>query len=222
MNGRSLDKEKEAMIRSRNRRMALGALALTVALSIMLTPAPTIDAADHGDAPLTSHDLGADINDVYLFLDPTDNSKVIMIMTFHGFIVPAEASNFGIFDPAIRYRLEIENTNDAKPDAFIDVQFTQRVAVNGSPVAQTATIACTGFANNRVFTAPSTNSSNTADVAPTPVITTDATTGISFFAGLTDDQFFFDIPAFGRFVASVRAGAPNPAVFHRGRDSFAG
>lgn len=209
------------MIRSR-KRMALVALALTVVLSIMLTPAPTIDAADHGDAPLTAQDLGADLNDDYMFLDPNDNSKVIIIMTVHGFIVPAEASNFGIFDPSIRYRFEIENTGDAKPDAFIDVQFTPRVAVNGAPQAQTATVTCTGFANNRVFTAPSTNSSNTADVAPTPVITTDSTTGISFFAGLTDDPFFFDIPAFGRFVASVRAGSPNPSVFQRGRDSFAG
>jgi hypothetical protein len=210
------------MIRARNKRMALGALALTIAVSIMLTPAPTIDAADHGDAPLTAHDLGADLNDAYMFLDPNDNTKVILIMTVHGFIVPAEASNFGIFDPAIRYRFELENTGDAKPDAFIDVRFSPRIAVNGAPQAQTATITCTGFANNRTFTAPSTNSSNTADVAPTPVITTDSTTSISFFAGLTDDPFFFDIPAFGRFVASVRAGAPNPAVFQRGRDSFAG
>jgi hypothetical protein len=43
-----------------------------------------------------------------------------------------------------------------------------------------------------------------------------------FFAGLTDDPFFFDIPAFGRFNASIRAGAPNPGVFSRGRDTFAG
>jgi hypothetical protein len=210
------------MIRARNKRIALAALALTIAVSIMLTPAPTIDAADHGDAPLTAHDQGCDINDVYLFLDPNDNSKVTIILTFHGFIVPGEASNFGIFDPAIRYRFQIENTGDAKPDAFIDVNFTQRVAVNGSPVAQTATINCAGFAGNRSFTAPATNSSNTADVAPTPVITTDATTGISFFAGLTDDPFFFDIPAFSRFVASVRAGAPNTSFFQRGRDTFAG
>ena len=43
-----------------------------------------------------------------------------------------------------------------------------------------------------------------------------------FFAGLVDDPFFFDIPALGRFNDSIRAGAPNPAVFSRGRDSFAG
>lgn len=76
--------------------------------------------------------------------------------------------------------------------------------------------------NGTTFTAPSTNSSNTADVAPTPVLTTDPQSGVIFFAGLTDDPFFFDIPAFGRFNASIRAGTPDPSVFNRGRDTFAG
>jgi hypothetical protein len=113
----------------------------------------------------------------------------------------------------------MENTGDARPDASIDVRFSPRVAVGGVPQAQMATI---NFSNGVTFTAPSTNSSNTADVAPTPVITTDAQSGVMFFAGLTDDPFFFDIPAFGRFNASIRAGAPNPGVFSRGRDTFAG
>jgi len=194
-------------------------LAFLLAGAALLTPPSRQKAADHGDAPFTAHDLGADLNDVYLFLDPTDNSRLIMIMTVHGFIVPGENSNFGIFDPALRYRFELELTGDSKPDGAIDLRFSPRVSVAGSPQAQTATI---NLPNGRSFTAPSTNSSNTADVAPTPVITTDAQTGVTFFAGLTDDPFFFDIPAFGRFNASIRAGAPNPSVFSRGRDTFAG
>ena len=187
--------------------------------ALLVTPVTRLEAADHGDAPFTAHDLGADLNDVYLFLDPNDNSRLIMIMTVHGFIVPGENSNFGIFDPALRYRFEIENTGDARPDGAIDIRFSPRVAVGGVPQAQTATI---NLPNGRSFTAPSTNSSNTADLAPTPIITTDSQTGVMFFAGLTDDPFFFDIPAFGRFNASIRAGSPDPTVFNRGRDSFAG
>ncbi len=208
--------------RSNNCRLALGALALTIIAAIILTPPQRLEAADHGDAPATSNDLGADINDVYIFLDPTDNTKVVMILTVHGFIVPGENGNFGIFDPALRYRFAIENTGDAKPDVFADVQFSQRLAVGGVAQAQTATISFSGFGGNRTFTAPATNSSPTAEVSPTPVITTDGPSGVGFYAGLADDPFFFDIPAFGRFVASVRAGAPNPAVFQRGRDTFAG
>jgi uncharacterized protein DUF4331 len=202
-----------------SRKPPIALLALVVAMAVFIAPARRLDAADHGDAPLTAHDLGADTNDVYLFRDPNDNSRVIMIMTVHGFIVPGENSNFGIFDQTIRYRFELDTNGDAKPEGDIDVRFSPRVAVGGVPQAQTATIS---LPNGRTFSAPSTNSSNTADVAPTPVVTTDSQSGVMFFAGLTDDPFFFDIPAFGRFNASIRAGAPNPGVFSRGRDTFAG
>jgi hypothetical protein len=53
-------------------------------------------------------------------------------------------------------------------------------------------------------------------------VTADAASGISFFAGLTDDPFFFDIPAFNRFVGSVLGGAPDGSLLSRGRDTFAG
>jgi len=196
------------------------ALIFLIAITLVFMPSLPLEAADHGDAPLTAHDLGADLNDAYMFLEPNDNSRVVMIMTVHGFIAPGENSNFGIFDPALRYRFEIEITGDAKPDRFIDVRFSPRTANSaGVPQAQTATI---NLPNGRTFTAPSTNSNNSADVAPSPVLTTDSQTGVTFFAGLTDDPFFFDIPAFARFNASIRAGTPNPTVFSRGRDSFAG
>ena len=137
-------------------------VAFLVASEILLLPPTPQNAADHGDAPFTAHDLGADLNDVYLFLDPTDNSRLVMIMTVHGFIVPGENSNFGIFDPAIRYRFELELTGDSRPDGAIEVRFSPRVSVGGSPQAQTATIS---LPNGRTFTAPATNSTNSAEVA---------------------------------------------------------
>jgi hypothetical protein len=194
-------------------------LAILFAVGCLLATANRFEAADHGDAPFVAHDSGADLNDVYFFRDQNDNSRLTLIMTVHGFIVPGEASNFGIFDPAIRYRFELETSGDARPEGAIDVRFSPRIAVGGSPQAQIATI---NLPNGRSFTAPSTNSSNTAAVAPTPVLTTDPESGVIFFAGLTDDPFFFDIPAFGRFNASIRAGSPDPTVFNRGRDTFAG
>lgn len=219
-----LDPQIRCFVGGRNMRWLRQKFFLVVlallAFSVVSFPVRHHDAADHGDAPLTAHDLGADLNDAYMFLDPNDNSRVIMIMTVHGFIVPGENSNFGIFDPALRYRFEIETTGDAKPDRFIDVRFSPRIAnAAGVPQPQTATI---NLGNGRTFTAPATNSNNSADVAPTPVLTTDAQSGVIFFAGLTDDPFFFDIPGFARFNGSIRAGAPNPALFGRGRDTFAG
>ncbi|HZS06003.1 MAG TPA: DUF4331 family protein [Blastocatellia bacterium] len=198
------------------RKIAFVALALTLAVGTLLLPAPPAGAADHGDAPIASNDRSADLNDLYFFLDPTDNSKVVMIITVHGFITPPEAVNFGIFDPAVRYRLELETTGDAVPDHFIDVTFSAKSGASTNP--QTATIRSTFFST---FTAPTTVP-NLSGTPPTPVITTDSASGISFFAGLSDDPFFFDIPGFNRFVASVLAGSADPTQLQRGRDSFAG
>jgi hypothetical protein len=191
---------------------------LTIALSLILAlaPAPWIGAADHGDGPGVGIDRSADINDVYLFLDPNDNSRVVMLLTVCGFIVPGEAVNFGIFDHRMRYRFEVESNGNATPDGLIDVTFSEKVTSGANP--QTATIKSTFFPS---FTAQTTNPNLNA-TPPEFVVTTDQNTGITFFAGLVDDPFFFDIPAFNRFVSSVLAGQPNPGFFNRARDSFAG
>src|SRR5829696_2765820 len=96
------------MISLHRKKLSLAALFATAALVCALVPAPRLDAADHGDAPAVANDQGADIADAYLFRDPNDNSKVIIAATIHGFIVPNEMVNFGIFDENIRYRFELE------------------------------------------------------------------------------------------------------------------
>ena len=192
---------------------AIGMLALV--LGVCLAVVPRIHAADHGDAPTAGNNQSTDIGDVFAFLDPNDNSKLILAITQRGFIAAGENANFGIFDQFLQYRFELETTGDAKPDQFINITFSS-VETSGGP--QTATIE---LPSKQTFTASSTRSS-TAATAPTQAVTTDPATGVSFFAGLVDDPFFFDIPAFGRFVASVRAGKPDPTQLQRGRDSFAG
>jgi len=186
-------------------------------------------AADHGDAPNVAGDQISDLADVYFFLDPNDNSKAVLILTERGFIVPGEAVNFAIYDPNVRYTFQIENTGDARPDRFITVSFDKRSAVPGPPGAeilqvpraQTATVA---LPNGTQFTAPVLNPSLAANSPSQASATTlnAGGTGVDFFAGETDDPFFFDIPAFGRFIASVRSGSPDPSQFNRARDTFAG
>ncbi|MGA2230839.1 MAG: DUF4331 family protein [Tepidisphaeraceae bacterium] len=194
------------------RRLAVGGLALSALFAFV----PQVRAADHGDAPLVSQDQGADIGDCYLFLDPNDNSKIVMAFDVHGFIVPGENANFGNFDSTIRFRFNISNTNVPAPDMSIDVTFSPLV---NKSVGQIATVR---FSTGQTFQAPATPSDSASETEPTRIVTTDPATGVSFFAGLTDDPFFFDVPAFDQFLNSVNAGAPNPAVFNRGRDSFAG
>ncbi len=186
-----------------------------------------VRAADHGDAPNVAGDQACDLADVYFFLDPNNNNKVVLIGTLHGFIVPGEAVNFAIFDPHVRYRFEIENTGDARRDAVIDVTFDKRVADPGPsprqilqvPRAQTATVR---LPNGETFTAPVFNPSLGSTPPPQMVTYNAGGTGVDFFAGEVDDPFFFDIPAFGRFIASVRNGDPDPSLLMRGRDTFAG
>src|SRR5216117_2473965 len=80
-------------------------------------------ASDHAEAPLVESDQGADIADVYTFLDPNDNSKVILAVDVHGFIVPGENGNLGGFDHDVLFRFNIENTGDAAPDKYLAMTF---------------------------------------------------------------------------------------------------
>ncbi len=135
-------------------RSLIGAATLSLA-------AATSFASDHADGPTVAGDQAADLADLYMFVDPNDNTKMILINTVRGFIVPGEAGNFAIFDSTIRYRFQIENTGpvdangkpipaptmadvdfDPVPDAFIDVSFSEKTTTAG----QTATVVFSGSA----------------------------------------------------------------------------
>ena len=174
------------------------------------------------DGPAASTDAPAHLGNVFFFLDPNDNSNVILIMTVRGFIVPSEAVNQGIFDPNIRYQFQIVGSGGAAPDAVINVTFSKRTSASAAQLASVKMIQLTqGTHTVFQFTGPATNPTLNATASP-QVITTDPGSGVKFFAGEEDDPFYFDIPAFSRYFASRLAGAPNPAFFSRARDSFAG
>src|SRR5713226_3474138 len=203
------------MFRFRSKKLAIATVTLTMAFAIMLTPVPIINAADHAESTSVAGDPGADLADVFAFLDPNDNTKVILALDVEGFVVPSELLNLSFFAPEVLFRFEIENTGDAIPDQRIDITFSPQTS-RSQP--QTATIK---LPNGTVFTAPTTVQTLAPKANPF-VITTDPASGVSFFAGLTDDPFYFDIVGFNRFVASVLAGATDPTKLQRGRDSFAG
>ena len=82
-------------------------LIVTIVAIGIIIPTSKVRAADHADSTSVAGDPGADIADVFAFLDPTDNSKVILAMDVEGFVVPSEASNLSFFAPDILYRFEI-------------------------------------------------------------------------------------------------------------------
>ena len=207
------------MTRLENRKITLAAIAMTMALALQLAPPPRTSASDHIDSPSITQDRGSDLTDTYAFLDPNDNSKVVLIMSTQGFVVSGEHFGMAIFDHNIRYRFEIENTDDAKPDSFLDVTYSKGL---GRTMNQTATIELPG---DKKFTAPTTPSDQEYK-APDFVITNDQETGAAFYAGVADDPFFLDDTGANRFVLSSikNPGRPNKALLSErgGRDTYAG
>ncbi len=197
-----------------------GALAIS-AITVHQTAksAPAVHASDHVDSPTVAQYVAADIGDNWAFLDPNDNSQVVLVMDTKGFLVSSEAFGQVIFDPNLRYRFEIENTGDATPAAFIDVRYSPG---NGRLTGQTATIT---LPNGVTFTAPTTVANQEYTPNP-PVVTVEPTTGAKFFAGAMADPFFLDDTGANRFVASslMNPGNPNRALLSErgGRNTYAG
>ena len=80
-----------------------------------------VSASDHKEAPLVDEQLPADIADLYVFLNPDDNSELVLAMTVNPFSVPAEARAFNP-SPRVRYRFHIDNDGDASKDLSILVR----------------------------------------------------------------------------------------------------
>lgn len=198
---------------------SVSGMAALAAFSLQLGALKRIQASDHIDSPTIAQDRGSDIADVYAFLDPNDNSKMCLILSTQGFIVSGEHFGQVIFDHNIRYRFEIENSGDAIPDTFIDVNYSPGL---GRVTPQVATIT---LPNGRKFSA-GTTVSNQEYTAPPPVISTDRVSGVSFFGGAADDPFFLDDTGANRFVfSSIRnPGNPDRSLLgqRRGRDTYAG
>src|SRR5436309_5576840 len=95
------------MTRLTLKRALLGAAA---ALSLSLGP-PAI-AADHRDAPTIDDYSAIDINDVYMFRDPADHSKLVMVLSTQAVADPSFGSSYHFQENAL-YRFNFSTTPDA-------------------------------------------------------------------------------------------------------------
>ena len=103
----------------RRKAYLLAAAALLTALT------PTLDAANHREAPITALDHKADITDVYAFMSygPGDSGKVTLMMGVDPLLDPANGPNWFPFDDEILYELKVDNDNDAREDITIQFRF---------------------------------------------------------------------------------------------------
>jgi hypothetical protein len=194
--------------RSTLRRAALlaGAVAATAA------GIARVRAADHRDSAVLTASPAQDIADVYSFQSPANPANIVLAMTVSGFIPPAEAAS-AAFDPDVLYQFKIDTNGDAREDLVIQAF-------------------ATGGANNQVmhFIGPATPSQvgttgrllNGRGVTSVRVSTGAAPTmttaqGVSVFAGVRDDPFFFDLVRFNAIIAGQETSFRNPGI-----DTFAG
>lgn len=170
-------------------------------------------SADHQDSPAIASDAAADINDVYAFLSPTNSNNLVLVMTVSPFIPPTEAGTT-YFSQDVLYQFKIDTNGDAVEDMVIQAQFDapgpdQRFTVFGP-----ARPSNTGTLGNTVLTdAPAVggriSTGAVADIA--------TESGITAFAGVREDPFFFDAEALGAIFAGTATAFRDSGV-----DTFAG
>ena len=169
-----------------------------------------VEAADHTDSPLVAGDQAADIADVYSFAD--GDALVLAMTVSNAQAAPQIQLGRSIFDPNVLYQFNIDTNGDAVEDRVI------QAVVIGDPENQMARIrgpiapAATSPAH-RLVEAPFIDVAvSTGDQA----FTADRN-GISVFAGVRDDPFFFDLGQFQAILGGAAGGFNDPGV-----DSFAG
>jgi hypothetical protein len=188
--------------------------------ALLLTGIPTpAMAADHRDSPVVDDDPAADINDVYMFRDPNDSTKLVLVLSTY----PLEDARFATsyqYDPDVVFQIGFDLTGKGSFGRAVTAKFGP--LSNGAGSLQTFTVTLPGGKTvTGNVTQPTIQSPE-----PTPTITTKD--GITVFAGPRDDPFFFDLIGFNRVVAKINAtsvnggkGTADPTLFTH-VDAFAG
>lgn len=149
-------------------------------------------AADHLDGPLVSSDRAADINDVYVFINPNDPGELILAATV--FPIAGAGSQFS---DAVEYRFNIESSS-------APLTTGTNLSINCRAMGKrTQSMRCSLEGTETV--AGKLNRVNINDSG-----------NLRLFAGLRDDPFFFDLVAFQETLAGAGDGFTDP-----GEDFFA-
>src|SRR5437867_8102496 len=188
------------------------AWSLLLAIPAALGLTRWIEASDHKDSALLAADHAADIADVYTFKSPVNPDNVVLVMTVSGFIPPSEASTT-FFDPGVLYQWKIDNDGDAVEDLVIQAFVTGTGGHQVMHFRGPAAPAATGT-TDRVVLGPETATVGVSNGAA-PIVASRG--GMTVFAGVRDDPFFFDLVQFKKIIAGEATAFRNPGV-----DTFAG
>ena len=196
----------------------LGAASAFAALLLTGTPTPAM-AADHRDSPVVDDDPAADINDVYMFRDPNNKDKLVLVLSTYPLEDPRFATSYQ-YDPDVIFQIGFDTIGKGAFDHFVTAKFSP--LANGAGSLQTVTVTLPG---GKTVTG---NVTQPTIQSPKPTPTIIAKDGITVFAGPRDDPFFFDLIGFNRVVAKINStsvnggpGTADPSLFTH-IDAFAG
>ena len=193
-------------------RARLAALATLAVVLAAFGATRWLTASDHRDSALLTADRAADIADVYTFRSPANADNVVLVMTVSGLIPPPEAATT-FFDPNVLYQWKIDNTGDAVEDLVIQAFVTGSGPHQVMHFRGPATPLAPGT-EARVLRGPETATVRVSHESE-PIVTTRG--GLTVFAGVRDDPFFFDLTRFKEIIAGHASSFRNPGV-----DAFAG
>lgn len=188
------------------KKLTLAALVTAGCLTLSTQP---LKAADHREAPAVNGAGEGDIGDIFAFLDPNDNNRIVLVIGVNPFAVPAIPGSYK-FSPDYLYQLKVDRTGDYNEDFVVQVLFdgtagasqTYRVYMGAPEAGQAGAL-------NRVLNRPpalegSVNRVNTAGE-------------VTAWAGLREDTFVFDASQLNRILAGTQdvfrqVTTPVPAI----------
>ncbi|WP_010520846.1 DUF4331 family protein [Aquimarina agarivorans] len=173
----------------------IGAVALSVGAALLIS-------SDHVDAPSVLNTT-ADVADFYAFENNT-RENMVFIVTSQGILSPQESENAN-FDQNVLFEINIDNTGDNVEDLVIQmIRRGDQMHFFGPVIPNN-----TGLSGSIVSDASIQESVRITPYQDEDIILKNAS-GISYFAGVTDDPFFFDIARFRQIIAGQATGFLNP------------
>ena len=172
------------------RKLILAAVILPLALA-----SGAAIGADHAESPGADADPAGDLADVFLFISPENNRRLVGAITFGGRPAPRSRTDIVYCDPKLIYVLNIGRANAAGA-------FTNQPVIK--VVARFVRSAGTGRCGVQLENVP--GAGGTFSGVTESVLT--STTGLRAFAGMRNDPFFFDAEGYNGMIAAFDAAAP--------------
>ena len=181
------------------KRFALSAASALAALLMTAAPAPVM-AADHRDSPVVDDEPAADINDVYMFRDPKDKTKLVLVLSTYPLVNPRFATSYQ-YDPDVIFQIGFDVDGNGTFERNVTAKFSP--LSNGAGSLQTVTVTLPG---GKTATG---NVTQPTIQAPEPVPTIINQNGIKVFAGPGGVPGGDPIPGATRYVIDFEGDAPS-------------